>query len=1002
MITWVFLLPFAGALAAFLVGRRFEAAIGGLAVSANLAAAVLVAALVWNEGVQHHTIGGWGAPLGIVLTVDGLSAVMLLLTAFVAVGVTVYAMVHLRKETTAGGEGAGEELFWPLWLFLLAALNGVLLSGDIFNLYVLLELVGLSAIALASLAGKPDALVASMRYLLATMVASMFYLAGVALLYAGHHSLDIATLATTVGASGADRVACAFMVLGLLVKTALFPLHFWLPPAHANAIAPVSAVLSALVVKASFFILVRLWVSVFAGTVTVSMGQLLGALGAAAILWGSIQAMRQVRLKLLIAHSTVAQIGYLFLLFPLITVEGGLFGAAASWAPMAWTGTFFQVLAHALAKAAMFLAAGVIMLALGTDRLEAMHGTAGRLPMTTLALGLAGVTLIGLPPSGGFIAKWLLLQAVIESGQWWWAPVLVSGSLLTAGYVFLMLAYTFQPREDVPPLRAVPRWLEGSALGLALAAILVSFQTEQFLQLLSTGMPFSPEAHPQSPSDFAAAGFWMPLAIVGSSLVTAVAILFLREEQSRLRTIVNLGGAALKLVLIVIVALGVLAGRTYEARFQIVLGFDFLLRIDSLALLFTMLSAVLWFVTTVYAIGYLEGAPNRRRFFSFFSLCVTASVGVALAGNLITFFIFYEFLTLATYPLVVHRGTPESLRAGRTYLSYTLAGGIVLFVGVVWLHSLAGPFDFGQTHVLAALAAEHGAVLTTVVAILLLGLGVKAAIVPLHGWLPVAMVAPAPVSALLHAVAVVKAGAFGIVRVVYDVFGVSLAAQLKVLAPLAGIAAVTIIYGSLRALTQDDLKRRLAYSTVSQLSYIVLGVATVGPIATIGALMHLVHQGVMKITLFFCAGNLAETLHIHKVSEMAGVGRRMPWTMAAFTVAALAMIGVPPLAGFISKWYLGLGGLAAGNSWVMAVLLVSTVLNAGYFLPIIYAAWFKEPTSAWKETEPFLRQRFECSWLLLAPPLVTALLAVAMGVFAASPFSPMYLARQISAMLHAP
>jgi multicomponent Na+:H+ antiporter subunit D len=497
-------------------------------------------------------------------------------------------------------------------------------------------------------------------------------------------------------------------------------------------------------------------------------------------------------------------------------------------------------------------------------------------------------------------------------------------------------------------------------------------------------------------------GFWLPLAIVASSLVTGVAIMLLREEQSRLRTVFNLAGAIAKLVLVGIVLTGVLEGRSYEARFQIVLGFDFLLRVDLLALLFTVLSSVLWFVTTLYAIGYLEGTPNRRRFFSFFSLCVTASVGVALAGNLITFFIFYEFLTLATYPLVVHRGTAESLRAGRTYLSYTLAGGTVLFVGVVWLHTVAGPFDFGETHVLAALAPEHHGALTILLATLLLGLGVKAALVPLHGWLPVAMVAPAPVSALLHAVAVVKAGAFGIVRVVYDVFGLSLAAQLEMLLPLGVMAAITIIYGSLRALTQDDLKKRLAYSTVSQLSYIALGVAIFGSVATIGALLHLVHQGVMKITLFFCAGNFGHALGVHKVSEMAGVGRRMPLTMAAFSIAALAMIGVPPLAGFISKWYLALGGLAAGQWWVVVVLLISTVLNAGYFLPILHAAWFKEPDMAGAGEPPAVPRGPECAWLLLVPPLVTALLAVAVGVFASSSVSPLSLAREISAGLYEP
>ena len=271
-------------------------------------------------------------------------------------------------------------------------------------------------------------------------------------------------------------------------------------------------------------------------------------------------------------------------------------------------------------------------------------------------------------------------------------------------------------------------------------------------------------------------------------------------------------------------------------------------------------------------------------------------------------------------------------------------------------------------------------------ALLIAGLGVKAALVPFHGWLPQAMVAPAPVSALLHAVAVVKAGAFGIVRVVYDVFGVEFAAGLGVTKPLAWLAAFTIIYGSLRALFQDDLKRRLAFSTVSQVSYIALGVAIAGPVATIGGVVHLVHQGLMKITLFFCAGNLAETLGIHKISEMHGVGRRMPWTMAAFTVGAFGMIGAPPVAGFISKWYLGLGALEVGQDWVVLVLAGSSLLNAAYFLPILHVAWFREPPDTWPEEHNFGNK--ETAWALLLPPLITAAMALGAGLLASLPFSP--------------
>jgi len=486
----------------------------------------------------------------------------------------------------------------------------------------------------------------------------------------------------------------------------------------------------------------------------------------------------------------------------------------------------------------------------------------------------------------------------------------------------------------------------------------------------------------------------LPLAIVASSLVPGVIIFFLGEKQVATRTTLNVMGAVLKVGLVLVVFYGIQAGNEYEFRYDIGVDLEFSLRVDMLSLLFATLSSILWLVTTLYAIGYLEGSPGRRQFFGFFSICVTASTGIALSGNIVTFFIFYEFLTLATYPLVVHRGTEKALQAGRTYLWYTIGGGTVLFVGVVWLFELGGSMEFDQTGALAYLAEDHSGQLRLLFWVLIAGLGVKAALVPLHGWLPVAMVAPAPVSALLHAVAVVKAGAFGIIRIVYDVFGIELADELGLLTPLAVAASVTIIYGSLRALIQDDLKRRLAYSTVSQLSYIALGTAVLGVTASIGALVHLVHQGIMKITLFFCAGNFAETLGVHKVSQLNGVGRRMPLTMAAFTLAAFGMIGLPPLAGFVSKWYLGMGALEAGMPWVLAVLLASSILNAAYFLPIVYAGWFREPDGEWKTRR---RSRyFETPWTLLFPALVTAFFSLAAGVFAATQWSPLEMARHIA------
>jgi multicomponent Na+:H+ antiporter subunit D len=488
----------------------------------------------------------------------------------------------------------------------------------------------------------------------------------------------------------------------------------------------------------------------------------------------------------------------------------------------------------------------------------------------------------------------------------------------------------------------------------------------------------------------------LPLLVVLSSFLTGIVIFVLREEQVRARSTLNLVGACAKLGLVAWIFAGYFDGDRYELQWAFVPGLDFVLRVDLLSLLFASLSATLWLATTIYAIGYLEQSPHRSRFFGFFSLSVTATMGIAFAGNMLTFLVFYEFLTLATYPLVVHRGTPRALAAGRTYLAYTLPGGLALLIGVVWLEVLAGPVEFTSGGALAGVPADR-AQLLGIFALLVGGLGVKAALVPLHGWLPKAMVAPAPVSALLHAVAVVKAGAFGIVRVVYDLYGIEFSKSLGVLLPLSIVAAITIVYGSLRALRQDELKRLLAYSTVSQIAYIPLGVATFGPLATTGALVHIVNQGLLKITLFFCAGLVAETLGLHYVSELRGVGRRMPLTMIAFSVGALGMIGLPPLAGFVSKWYLGTGASVAETGWAVGLLALSGLLNAAYFLPIVRTAWLDSPC---RGTVPRPLGR-EARWSLLGPALATAALALWAGLFAASEISPLELAKLITEELYA-
>lgn len=488
----------------------------------------------------------------------------------------------------------------------------------------------------------------------------------------------------------------------------------------------------------------------------------------------------------------------------------------------------------------------------------------------------------------------------------------------------------------------------------------------------------------------------LPLAVLASSLLPGLVIFALPESRIRWRTALNLFGALAKLTLVGLLLAGVAAGEAYAFRYAVLPGIELAFKADALALLFVTLSAALWLFTTLYAIGYLEGSPHRSRFFGFFSLCVTATMGIAMASNLFTFFVFYELLTLATFPLVVHRGTDQAMKGGTVYLAYTLGGGALLLTGIVWLHSLLGQTEFTHGGVLAALADAPAWQLQAIFLLLIAGVGVKAAIVPLHGWLPQAMVAPAPVSALLHAVAVVKAGAFGIVRIVYEVYGIEFAQSLHLLTPLAVMAALTILWGSLRALFQDDLKKRLAFSTVSQVSYIVLGVALFGPVGTVGGLVHLVHQGLMKITLFFCAGNYAETLGIHKVSEMNGAGRRMPWTTLAFSIGALGMMGAPLTAGAVSKAWLIDGAVAANMGWAVWVLWTSSLLNAAYFLPILWRAWFKPLPAVWPDEHIPARGRLETAWLLLIPPLVTASAVLAAGIFSDTAWSPLAWAQLIA------
>jgi formate hydrogenlyase subunit 3/multisubunit Na+/H+ antiporter MnhD subunit len=436
------------------------------------------------------------------------------------------------------------------------------------------------------------------------------------------------------------------------------------------------------------------------------------------------------------------------------------------------------------------------------------------------------------------------------------------------------------------------------------------------------------------------------------------------------------------------------------APLQVLPGLDIRFTADALGLLFATLASLLWIITSVYNIGYMRGLRehSQTRYYAAFALTMGAVMGVALSSNMFSLFVFYEILAIAAYPLVVHKETPEALAAGRKYLIYTQCGGVAILAGIMALIGMANTLDFipGGNPGIAAIGPQFARLAFI---LLFFGLGVKAALVPLHGWLPSAMVAPTPVSGLLHAVAVVNTGVFGILRLMWYLFGPDQVAALDLQYVVIGTAVITIVAGSLLALMQDDFKLRLAYSTVSQLSYMVLGAAVLLPAgisgvsdagriaAVIGATYAFTAHALGKLTMFFVAGAVAVETGKTRISELDGIGRNMPWEFLAFALAALSMAGLPPMAGFIAKWYLGLavGAGDPGQWWILLILVGASVLNLAYFLPVIIRAFFRSGSSETFFVRPTLR----------GPVVVTAALAVLAGLWTAFP-GPYALCAQVA------
>ncbi len=469
-------------------------------------------------------------------------------------------------------------------------------------------------------------------------------------------------------------------------------------------------------------------------------------------------------------------------------------------------------------------------------------------------------------------------------------------------------------------------------------------------------------------------------------LIASIFIAF-SDKKPNLREGISLIASLSLLATVLSLLPSVLAGEQPSiVLLEIVPGLPITFELEPLGMLFACVAALLWPVNTLYSIGYMRGNKEKHqtRFYVCFAIALSSTMGIAMAGNLLTLFICYEILTLSTYPLVTHKGNEDAKKAGRVYLGILLSTSIGFFLlAILWTWHLTGTLDFKAGGILSGKVA--GPELIILLFLFMYGIG-KAAMMPIHRWLPAAMVAPTPVSALLHAVAVVKAGVFSVVKIVVYIFGLD---TLKLSAGadwILWLAGFTIITASIIALQQDNLKRRLAYSTISQLSYVILAVFILAPLSTVGAALHIAAHAFGKITLFFAAGSIYTAAHKTNISQLNGIGYRMPWTMSAFTVGAISMIGLPPTAGFLSKWYMLMGAFQEQQMVAVLIIIASTLLNAAYFIPIIYAAWFKQPAQDDNAAHG------EAPWAIVMALMITASLTLLLFVF---PDIPLQLAMSL-------
>jgi len=471
----------------------------------------------------------------------------------------------------------------------------------------------------------------------------------------------------------------------------------------------------------------------------------------------------------------------------------------------------------------------------------------------------------------------------------------------------------------------------------------------------------------------------LPILAISVSILGAILIVLIGNKNPNLRESVSIIAGILKFTFVIMMIPPFFKGEEISIKIVSVLpGIDLAFRVDGLGLLFAFGASFLWILTTFYSIGYMRGLNEhaQTRYFACFALSLSSAIGIAFAANLFTMFIFYEALTIVTYPLVSHHEDKEGLEGGRQYIVYLLGTAkIFLLAAIVLTYILTGTLDFRKGGIFSSEIVQNNKLLLQIMLVLYLYGFNKSAIMPLHSWLPAAMVAPTPVSALLHAVAVVKAGVFTVSRVLLYVYGANTVKAIEMQDLIFFLTSFTIIIGSLIALTRDDFKARLAFSTVANLSYIIIGVAMFSPLGILGGLIHISMHAFSKITMFFVAGSVYVSTHVKKISELDGVGKVMPITMFSFFLATLSMIGIPIFAGFVTKFNLAMGALEIGRPELVGVFIVSSFLNAAYFLPIVYRSFFRKPEN------PLRWHGVQENYFCAIPLLITALFTVVWGLY---------------------